>query len=587
MSARGEPAVGTSAFAAGMGWKLTTQLVTQATRLAVAILLARLMSPFEFGVAGLALVFAPLAYTFTDLGAALVQQRDQTEDDRSTAFWLSIGIGTVLTVVGVLAAAPIAQFYGEPQVQDLFVALSASFLPTAAATTHNALLHRAMAFRRVEVANMAAILGASAVAVTVALLGGGAWAIILQLVANSAFVLVLLWLLSPWRPSRRFSWASVRSLYSFTANHSGANLLHYLERNADNLLIGRFLGPTALGFYSLAYNLMLYPVTRFADPIHQVLFPLLSRIQEDDERVRRIWLRVTRVVAAVVAPTMMGLIILAPEVVRVLLGSKWLDAVPIIQILAGAGLVYAVRVASTSVLLAKGRADMLFRFSIVSATVLVTGFAVTVSWGVEAVALSFTTSFLIMTPALVLLAGREVGLRPGAYLFNLAGVAIATAVMAVVAVTLRAVLRTGRCGSRSACWRSSPSRVPAVYAPLCVRSRPRPAGRARGAVARRCWDGPRANVLLPRSPCTRGGAAPGTTHAAAVCTTPTLVGPAADAHSASRSRAAAVSSISCSSRASSRPPAGAESGGHWRPRRALARRRQSARAVLRGVCVAG
>ena len=143
---------------------------------------------------------------------------------------------------------------------------------------------------------------------------------------------------------------------------------------------------------------MLYPVTRFADPIHQVLFPLLSRIQEDDERVRRIWLRVTRVVAAVVAPTMMGLIILAPEVVRVLLGSKWLDAVPIIQILAGAGLVYAVRVASTSVLLAKGRADMLFGFSIVSATVLVTGFAVTVSWGVEAVALSFTTSFLIMSP---------------------------------------------------------------------------------------------------------------------------------------------------------------------------------------------
>ena len=191
-------------------------------------------------------MFAPLAYTFTDLGAALVQQRNQTEDDRSTAFWLSIGIGTVLTVVGVLAAAPIAQFYGEPQVQDLFVALSASFLLTAAATTHNALLHRAMAFRRVEVANMAAILGASAVAVTVALLGGGAWAIILQLVANSAFVLVLLWLLS--RAAESAFLVGERPLVVLLHRKPLGRESPPLPRTErDNLLIGRFLGPRRSG----------------------------------------------------------------------------------------------------------------------------------------------------------------------------------------------------------------------------------------------------------------------------------------------------------------------------------------------------
>jgi O-antigen/teichoic acid export membrane protein len=430
-------APGRRAFVSGLSWKLSAQLVTQVTRLAVAILLARIMSPVEFGIAGLALVFAPLAYVFTDLGAVLVQQREQSEEDRSTAFWLSIAIGGVLTVVGVLLAAPIARFYHEPQVKSLFMVLSVTFVITAAATTHSALLHRAMEFRRIETANMIAVLGASVVAVVVALLGGGAWAIILQLVANSILYLGLLWRASHWRPSRRFSRASVRSLWSFSASNLGANLLHYFERNTDNLLIGRFLGPASLGVYSIAYNLMLYPVTRFAAPIHQVMFPLLARVQDDDERVVRIWLRVTRIVAVVVAPAMVGLVVVAPELVHVLLGDKWDAAVPVIQILAIAGLVYAVRIPSTSVILAKGRAGTLFRFSLLSAIVLVTGFAITVSWGVNAVAASFTVSFLAMTPILVALAARTVGGTLRAYAGNLLGVTVATAIMAAAVVPLR------------------------------------------------------------------------------------------------------------------------------------------------------
>jgi O-antigen/teichoic acid export membrane protein len=435
-----EPVPGAAVFASGMRWKLTTQVVTQVTRLGVAVLLARLMSPFEFGLAGLALVFAPLAYVFTDLGAALVQQRRQTEDDRSTAFWMSIAIGIVLTLIGLAVAGPIARFYGEPEVEELFMVLSASFLLTAAATTHNALLHRAMAFRRIELANMVAALGGAAVAVTVALLGGGAWAIILQLVANSLLVLILFWALSPWRPTRRFSRQSLRGLSAFTAHNTGSNLLHYLEGNTDNLLIGRVLGPASLGVYSIAYNLMLYPVTRFAVPIHQVMFPLLARIQDDDARVCRMWLRVTRVVAAIVAPMMIGLIVVAPEFVDVLLGEKWADATPIVQILAVAGLVYAVRVPCTSVLLAKGRARALFRFGLASATLLITGFFVTVSWGVNAVAAAFTASFLVMTPVLVTLAARSLGVPTRQYVRNLRGAAIATMAMALVTLAIRQLL---------------------------------------------------------------------------------------------------------------------------------------------------
>ena len=478
---------GRRAFVSGLSWKLSAQVVTQVTRLVVAILLARLMSPFEFGVAGLALVFAPLAYTFTDLGAVLVQQREQTEDDRSTAFWMSIVIGIFLTLAGFAAAAPIARFYGEPQVEGLFMVLSGTFVITAAATTQSALLQRALAFRRIEIANMISVLGASVVGVTVALLGGGAWAIVLQLVANSVLYLVLLWHASPWRPTRRFSFASVRALWSFTASNLGANLLHYFERNTDNLLIGRFLGPTSLGVYSIAYNLMLYPVTRFAAPIHQVMFPLLSRVQDDDARVVRIWLRVTRIVAVVVAPMMVGLMVVAPELVDVLLGSKWSAAVPVIQILALAGLVYAVRIPSTSVLLAKGQAGTLFHFSLLSAVVLVTGFALTVSWGVNAVAMSFAAAFVAMTPLLVWLAARTVGGSFRAYAANLVGVTVATAVMAAVVVPLRAALVSAELSPVLVLLATTAAGA-VVYLPVCARLVPdltEELGRARQALRRR------------------------------------------------------------------------------------------------------
>jgi O-antigen/teichoic acid export membrane protein len=478
---------GRRAFVTGLSWKLTTQVVTQITRLAVAILLARLMSPLEFGVAGLALVFAPLAFVFTDLGAVLVQRREQSEADRSTAFWLSIAVGFALTALGLLAAAPIARFYDEPQVKPLFMVLSCSFLLTAASTTQSALLHREMAFRRIETANMIAVLGASVVAVTVALLGGGAWAIVLQLVANSALYLVLLWRASPWRPSRRFSRSSVRRLWSFSASNLGANVLLYFERNADNLLIGRFLGPTSLGVYSISYNLMLYPVTRFATPIHHVMFPLLSRVQGDDTRVVRIWLRVTRIVAVVVAPMMIGLAIVAPELVRILLGTKWSAAVPIVQILAVAGLVYAVRMPSTSVLLAKGRAATLFRFTIVSSVVLVSSFAVTVSWGVEAVATAFTVAFVALTPLLVHFAARTVGGSLRAYGANLAGVAVATAAMGAVVAPLRLAFVDAGLPPVGVLLASTLAGA-AVYVPLCLWLVPdvrTELGRARRALAER------------------------------------------------------------------------------------------------------
>ena len=301
----------------GVAWKTTSAVVLQVSRLVTAIILARLLSPHAFGVAGMVLVSSGLVLIFADLafGAALVQRRVLTEADRSTVFWLNAAGGVVFTIGGILLSGPIADFFGEPQVQPLFAVYSTTFLVTALSATQSALLNREMNFRSLELRQMTSYAAGAVVGIVVAFRGGGAWAIILQQVTIAVVSTVLLSFMSRWRPRLIFSKASLNSMVGFSSRVFGTRLLFYVNRNADNLLIGRFVGPAALGVYALAYNVMMVPFSQISNPIQAVLFPAFSRLQDDPERIGRGWLRVNRVVAAITMPALLGLFIVTPDFV--------------------------------------------------------------------------------------------------------------------------------------------------------------------------------------------------------------------------------------------------------------------------------
>ena len=229
----------------GIAWKAGSRIFSQLARIAVAVVLARLLTPDEYGVAAMVLVFSSLILIFSDLalGAALVQRKVLTEEDRSTVFWFGATAGVVFTCLGIAASWPVARFYGEPQVQPLFAALSVSFLITALGTTQAALLTRELSFRSLELRVMFGTAVGGAVGIVIALEGGGAWAIIGQQIAYAAVATVLLWRFSAWKPRLLFSMASLRAFGGFSANVLGTRLLFYLNRNLDNMLIGRYLGP--------------------------------------------------------------------------------------------------------------------------------------------------------------------------------------------------------------------------------------------------------------------------------------------------------------------------------------------------------
>ena len=426
----------------GLGWVGASTIVMQIVRTGGAIIVARLLTPGEYGLAMLALVFASLVLVFSDLalGAALVQRKRITERDRSTAFWITIGAGVSFTVIGVALSGPVASLYREPAAQPLLAALSASFLLTALGATQQSLLLRDMQFRRLEGMTVLGALAGTIAAVVLALLDTGAWAVIGQTLATAAFTSLLLWRASSWRPKLIFSKASARDLGGFSSYLIGHRLMYYLHQNADRFLIGRFLSTSALGAYAVAYNVILQPASRIAAPVQRVLSPAFSRMQDDPERIAALWARAARLVGAIAIPGLAGLVVVAADFVPVVLGSQWEEAVPVIQLLALVGAVQAVQAINVDILIARDRTKTLFRYSMFFCTAHVIAFSIGLQWGIVGVAAAFAISSLLVEPVLTVLCARAIGVSPWIFPRALWGVVQATGGMCAVLLGLRVAM---------------------------------------------------------------------------------------------------------------------------------------------------
>jgi O-antigen/teichoic acid export membrane protein len=422
----------------GLAWKGLSLGLAYATQFVVVIVLAHLLTPREFGLAGMVMVFSSLVARVPDLGlgAALVQRKHLDDDDRSTAFWVSSGVGAALTLVCVAIAPAVAHFYGEPEVKALFAVFSIAFVLEGIATTQGSLLMREMNFRSLEVRMMAATLVGAAVGITVAVAGGGAWAIVLQSLTSTAVGALLLWFFSTWRPRFSFSRASARKLGRFGANVFGSRLLLLVRGNVDNLLVGRYLGAAALGAYALAYNMMLIPLNRLGTPIQDVFYPAIAQLR-DRERIALAWLRANKLIVVFAAPAMLGLLVVAPDFVRVLFGPQWDRAVPVLQILTYVGLLQALQLLNMTVLQSVDHTHVLLHYWVTVSVASLVAFIVGLHWGIVGVAAAYAVSSSVMEPYYAYVTGKPVGVSLWTFARNVGPLVLAAAVMAVAVLVVR------------------------------------------------------------------------------------------------------------------------------------------------------
>jgi len=431
-------------ISSGVFWGMLFSVVTQLSRVAVGLVLVRLLTPADYGLAGIAFVCSTFVFTLSDasLGKALVQRPAIDELDRSTVFWTTVAIGTLLTGAGVAASGPLAQLFHQPKVQPLFAVLSISFILISLQMTQAALFQREMMFKATSVRLIVSAAVGGAVGILVAVFGGGAWALIAQQLSLVGTSTLLLWLLSPWRPRLMFSWSRLKSLGSFGFNLAGARLLDDLNANADNMLVGRFLGTAALGAYSVAYNLMTLPLLRLVIPIQDTLFPAVARIQDDLERVRQIWYRTMAIVTSLVAPAMIGLAVVASDFVVVVMGRRWADVVPVLRILAPVAVAQALATLAQGTLMACGRAKATFWLTAVFTVIVLTAFIVGLEWGIIGVAGAYAVVAVPTTVVLVYLVARTLAASASEIMRALRGPLEATIAMVIATVGAEWVLRS-------------------------------------------------------------------------------------------------------------------------------------------------
>jgi len=426
----------------GMRWKIFSQVLQQGSRSGVAVVVAHLLTPEDFGLAAMALVFSGLATLLSDvaLGAALIQRDTITEDDRSTVFWTQVALGLAMTAAGVLLAPAAASFFSTPAVAPYFAATASIALISSFGSTQTALLLREMEFRSLELREIAATLVAAITGLGLALFGFGAWAIVGQAIAFTTASTILLWRLSPWRPRFVFHGQSLRDLGPFGAKVLASRLLSYLNLNADNVLVGRYLGASQLGTYTVAYNVMFIPIARMAQPIQQVLFPAFAQLQKEPLRLGRAWLRGTRVVATVGAPAFIGMAVVAPDFVPIVLGHRWHAAVPVLQFLSLAGFAQSFQSLNPAVLQGLGRVGLLLRFMTVSTVLVVGAFALGLVWGVVGVAALFALARAIQLVASTWLMARVTRLSLTDILAEFARVGLVSLVVGAAALLARLAL---------------------------------------------------------------------------------------------------------------------------------------------------
>jgi len=402
---------------------------------AISIILARVLSPREFGLIGMILVFTAFASSLSDmrLGAALIQKRAVSDRHLNSVFWLNVGVGSSLTLLFCLTAPLVANFYHEPLLRLLTIAVAINFVLNSLTVVHTALLDKSLSFRARFWIEIVATFFSGIVALTLAFNGAGVWSLVGQSLTAAVIRIALMWRSHQWRPGTSFDLSALKDLMHFGGPLFGSSIVAYWGRNFDKLVIGRLIGSSALGIYNLADRLMRLPLTNVTDVTTAVMFPALSLMQDDVESVRRVYLRATGMIALLTFPMMIGLSVAAEPAILVVYGDQWREAIGIVQLLCFAGMAQSVYNTATWIFLSRGRTDTFFRLIVYTTLVRVAGVFVGVHWGITGVAWAYVLGgYVLLWYPTWSAVGRLLHLRVGELLKNVAGPLGCAAAMGVL-----------------------------------------------------------------------------------------------------------------------------------------------------------
>ena len=332
------------------------------------VVLARLLTPQDFGLIAMVTAVTGFVVMFKDMGLSMatVQKAEINHGQISTLFWINVVLSLGVMLVIAALAPVIAWFYGEPRLTWITLALAGAFIFGGLTIQHQALLRRNMRFGSLASISIISMVVGIVTAIIAAWYGAGYWALVIMQLSGAIAGAIAVWVVCGWRPGLPVRRSGVREMLAFGGNLTGFNVIQYFVANFDKILIGRYLGANPLGLFTKAYNLLLLPIRQVNAPISAVAIPALSRLQDDMKRYRKYYLKAVSIISFITMPAILFMILNSEKIICLVLGEKWIAASPFFRVLGVSGLVRPVANTSGWLFVSMGRTDRMLKWRLLT-----------------------------------------------------------------------------------------------------------------------------------------------------------------------------------------------------------------------------
>ncbi len=424
------------------GWVIGSQVASQSVSFGIGIALARLLTPDDFGLIAMVLAFTGVAHLLVDvgLGAALIQKKDVSEKHFTSVFWINFFLGCLLALLLFFLSPLIAGYYNRPDVEGVAKVLSIIFVIGSLALVPRNRLVKELLYKYIALSDFISMMVSGGVAVVLAVNGFGYWSLVFQQLLQQIISTLMIWKYGRWRPKGWICKDAVKELWGFSSYVFSTRLLFYFSGKLDVFLLGRYMGGQVLGLYDKGQSIMLFPLQNVSHMVGSIMFPALSKIQTDMERVRYVYLRSTRAVAFVTFPMMVGVFVVSKSFVLGVLGPQWEELIPLIKIFSVAGVAMSIVTLVGSIYLSQGAAKLQFRVSLIYKPITIAAIVGGLSWGVIGVATGFAISKIINGVIALIVAGRLINLRLFAMVRILIPIILVSVTMGVLVWSIRQLL---------------------------------------------------------------------------------------------------------------------------------------------------
>ena len=368
----------------GVIWSGVERFSTQFVHFLVTIILARMLTPDDFGLIGMLLVFIAVSQSLIDSGfsLALIRKQNRNDLDNSTVFYFNV-VTSLFVYLLLYAIAPwVASFFNEPQLTVLMRVLCVIVIINSFSVIQRALYTATVNFKTQAKATTIAAILSGVVGIACAYKGAGVWALVIQYLANSFLNTVLLWYYSSWRPLLVFSWKSFKELYLFGFNLMVVGVLETIYQNSYQIFIGKFFSTASLGHFTQAKTIANFPSNNLSSVIGRVTYPIMSTIQDDNERLSEVYRRLARIIAFGVFPLMCGLAALSVPTIHALIGSKWHFAAILMVPLSFSFMFYPIHAINMNVLQVKGKSKLYLKSEMIKKIISIAFLVGTIPFGI-------------------------------------------------------------------------------------------------------------------------------------------------------------------------------------------------------------